>query len=84
VILIARAWFSIAGECISRIFSARTGEPLCVKDTLCDYDVPGMILLLDLKGAVRLDRSKHTSVRVSFCTIYDLNMLTPVVWMLWR
>jgi len=32
--------------------------------TLCDYEVPGMILLRDLKGAVRLDRSKDMSVHV--------------------
>jgi len=43
-----------------------------------------MILQRDLKGTVRLDRSKDTSVSVSTCTTYDLNALTPVVYMLWR
>jgi len=46
----------------------------------CDYEVPGMILLRDLKGVMRLDRSKDTSVRVSVGTSYDFNALTPVVW----
>jgi hypothetical protein len=50
--------------------------------TWCDYDVPGMILLLDLKGAMRLDHSEDMSVRVSPCTDYDLNALTPVMWKL--
>jgi hypothetical protein len=50
----------------------------------CAYDVPGMILLHDLKGTMRLDRSKDMSVHVSTCTSYDFNTLTPVVWKLWR
>jgi hypothetical protein len=43
------------------------------------YEVPGMILLRDLKGAMRLDRSKDMSMRVSTCTNYYFNALTPVV-----
>jgi len=35
---------------------------------LCGYYVPGMILLCDLTGAMRLDRDKDTSVHVSVCT----------------
>jgi len=52
--------------------------------THCGYEVPIMILLRDLKGTVRLDRSKYISVHVSTCTKYDFNTLTPVVWKLWR
>jgi hypothetical protein len=33
-----------------------------------DYEVPGMTLLRDLKGAMRLDLSKDMSVHVSTCT----------------
>jgi len=40
------------------------------------YEVLGMILLRDLKGAMRLDRSKDMSVRVSTCNSYDFNALT--------
>jgi len=43
-----------------------------------------MILLRDLKGAMRLDCSMVMYVRVSTCTSYDFNALTPVVWKLWR
>jgi hypothetical protein len=43
-----------------------------------------MILLLDLQGAMRLDRSKDTSVHVSTCATYDLNSITPAVSNLWR
>jgi hypothetical protein len=49
-----------------------------------DYEVPGMILLRDLKATSRLARSKDMSVHVSTCTIYDFNALTLVVWKLWR
>jgi hypothetical protein len=38
-----------------------------------------MILLRDLQGAVRLDRSKDLSMHVPTCTSYDFNALTPVV-----
>jgi hypothetical protein len=48
----------------------------------CDYEVPGMILLRNLQGAMRLDRSKDMSVHVSTCTSYDLNALTTVMWKL--
>jgi hypothetical protein len=41
-----------------------------------------MILLRELEGAMRLDRSKDMSERVSACTSCDLNALTPVVWKL--
>jgi len=43
-----------------------------------------MILLRDLKVVMRLDRNKDISVRVSTCTTYDFNPLTPVVCKLWR
>jgi len=43
-----------------------------------------MILLLGLKGAMRLDRSKDMSLHVSTCTSYDFNALKPVVWKMWR
>jgi len=42
-----------------------------------------MILSRDLKGAVRLDRSKDMSVHVLTCNNYDFNALTPVAWKLW-
>jgi len=32
--------------------------------TRCDYEVPGMILLRDLKGAMLFNRSKDISVHV--------------------
>jgi hypothetical protein len=51
--------------------------------TWCGREVPGMILLRDLKGAMRLDHSKDMSVHVSTCTSYDFNALTSVVWKLW-
>jgi len=43
-----------------------------------------IILLHDLKGAMRLHRSKDMSVHVSICTTYDFNSLTPVVLKLWH
>jgi hypothetical protein len=43
------------------------------------YKVSGMILLLDLKGAMRLYLSKDVSVHVLTCTSYDFIALTPVV-----
>jgi hypothetical protein len=45
---------------------------------------PEIISLLDLKGAMRLDRSKDMSVHVLTCRNYELNALRPVVWKLWR
>jgi len=38
---------------------------------------PGIILLRDLKGAMRLDRSKDTCVLVLTCASYDFDALTP-------
>jgi hypothetical protein len=35
---------------------------------MCGYEVPGMILLRDLKVAVQLDHSKDMSMHVSTCT----------------
>jgi len=43
-----------------------------------------MILLRDLKGVMRLDRSKDMSMHVSTCTSYDFSALTPVMCELWR
>jgi len=43
-----------------------------------------MILLLDLKGAMRLDRSEVMSVHVSTFTSFDFNVLMQVVLKLWR
>jgi len=37
---------------------------LCEGNTRCAYEVPGMIILPDLKGAMRLDVSKDMSVHV--------------------
>jgi len=45
-------------------------------------EVPGMILLCDLQGAMQLDCSKHMSVHVSTCASYNFNALPPVVWKL--
>jgi hypothetical protein len=42
------------------------------------YEVPGMNLLRDLRGAMRLDRSEDMSVHVSTCTSYDIDPLN--VW----
>jgi hypothetical protein len=54
------------------------------KWTWCGYEVPGIVLLPELKGDMRLDRSNDISVYVSTCTAYDLNTSTPFVWKLWR
>jgi hypothetical protein len=48
----------------------------------CGYEVPGMILLRHLKGAMPLDRSKDMSTHVLTCITYDFNTLTPVLWKL--
>jgi hypothetical protein len=45
-------------------------------NTWCGYEVAGMILLHDLKGAMSLDCSKDMSVHVSTCTSYDFIALT--------
>jgi len=42
-------------------------------------EVRGIILLRDLKEAMRLGHSKDMSVHVSTCTTYDLKALTSVV-----
>jgi len=42
-----------------------------------------MILLHDVKGVTRLNRSKDMSVHVSTCTGYDFHALLDV-WKLWR
>jgi hypothetical protein len=52
-------------------------------NTQCSYEVPGLILLCYLKGAIRLDRNKNMSVHVSTCTSYSFNALTPIVGKLW-
>jgi hypothetical protein len=52
--------------------------------TLCGYEVSGIVLLLDLKGAVRLGRNKDMSVHVLTCTSYDFKALMPVMWKLRR
>jgi len=46
----------------------------------CGYEGPGMILLLYLKGAMLLERSKDKSVHVRTCICYDFKAL----WKLWR
>jgi hypothetical protein len=43
-----------------------------------------MILLRNLKGHMRFDRSEDMPVHVSTSTSYDFNALTPVVWKSWR
>jgi hypothetical protein len=48
-------------------------------NTLCGYEVSGMILLRDLKGAMRFNCSKYMPVHGSSFTMYDFNTLTPVV-----
>jgi hypothetical protein len=44
-----------------------------------EYKVLGMISLVDLKGAMRLNRNKGMSMHISTCTNYDFTSLTPVV-----
>jgi len=51
---------------------------------ICGYEVPGMFLLRDSQGAMRLGRYKDMSIHVSTWTSYGFNTLTPVVWKLWR
>jgi hypothetical protein len=48
----------------------------------CGYEVSGIISMRNLKGAMRLDRSKDMSVRVLACVNYDFNAFTPLVWKL--
>jgi hypothetical protein len=73
-------WSLCPVEILARLVSAR----FILLDTCCGYDVPGMFLLRDLKGSMRLDRSKNMSVHISICVSYDFNTLTPVVWELWH
>jgi hypothetical protein len=46
--------------------------------TWCSYEVPEMILLHYLKGAMRVDRNKDMSLHVSTCTSYDFSALTQL------
>jgi hypothetical protein len=46
----------------------------------CGYEVPGMILLHNVKGAMQHDHNKDTSMHVSTYTSHDFNALMPVVW----
>jgi len=46
----------------------------------CGYEVPGIILLRDLQGAMLLDHSKDMSMHVSTCTSYDFSTFMPAVW----
>jgi len=48
--------------------------------TRVDYEVPGMILLCGLKGAMQRDSNKDMSLHVSTWTRYDFNALIPDVW----
>jgi len=43
-----------------------------------------MIILHDLKGAMRLDRSKNMFVYVSTYISYDFNALISVMWQFYR
>jgi len=52
--------------------------------TWCGYKVPVIVLLRHLKGAMWLYPNKDTPVHVSTCTNYDFNVLTPIMWKLWR
>jgi len=47
-------------------------------------EIPGMILLCNLEGAMQFDCSKDMSVHVSTCTSYDFNVLIPVTRKLWH
>jgi len=51
--------------------------------TRCGYEVLGMILLCNLKGAMRLHRNKAMSAHVQICTSYEFNSLISVAWKLW-
>jgi hypothetical protein len=41
----------------------------------CGYEVPGKILLRNLRGAILLDHSKDMSVHISTFTNYDFSAL---------
>jgi hypothetical protein len=66
-------------DLITLIFGEATSS-LLGPNTWCGYDVPGMVLLCDLKVAMRIDRSKDMSVYVSVCISYSSNTVTLVVW----
>jgi len=52
--------------------------------TWSGYEVPGMVLSRDLKGAMRLGCSKDMSVHASTCNTYDSHTLMRVVWKMWH
>jgi hypothetical protein len=54
------------------------------ENTLCDYEVHGMVLLGDLNGAMPLGHNKDMSTHVLTCTSHGFNALTPVMWKMWR
>jgi len=47
------------------------------------YEVPGIVLFHNLKGAMRFDHSKDMSLDVSTCTRYDFKTLIPIMWKLY-
>jgi hypothetical protein len=54
-----------------------------LKLTWYGYEVSGIVLSRNFKGAMRLDRTKYMSVHVFASAGYDFNALTPIVWKLW-
>jgi hypothetical protein len=48
------------------------------------FDIRGVILTRDMKGALRLDLTKYMLMYVPTYNNYSFNSLTPVVWNLWR
>jgi hypothetical protein len=78
--------------CVANTLSTHQGQALTckhvtnlilLKNTWCDYEVPGMILLRDLMGVMQLDCSKGMSVHVSICINHDFNALKHATWKLW-
>jgi len=59
----------------------RTGAD--IRYIQCGHEFHKMILLHNLKGAMRLDCSKDMSVHVLICTTYNFSALTLAVWKLW-
>jgi len=51
---------------------------------MCGCEVPGVILLRDINGTMRLNHSKDVSVHVSACTMYYFNVVTLFAWKLWH
>jgi len=43
------------------------------KNTWCGYEISGIILLYNIKGAMQLDHSKDMSVHISTGTTYELS-----------